>query len=92
MIFRFEKQQYPGIHRLLSVAEFCSVLGMHESGPTNEVMTIEHALSEREVNDIEAKLVKLTDAENDAIVDAMEAEDPQIEALLNNWAEYAGLI
>lgn len=26
------------------------------------------------------------------IVDAMEDEDPQIEALLNNWAEYAGLI
>ena len=97
----FSKEQYPGIHDLLASAELASVLAgaelelvlsMDRVNKTEGPMNIAHALVQTEVDEIEAKLSAMTREQRSKIVDAMMADDPQIEALLNNWAEYAGPI
>lgn len=91
-IIQIEKALYPKTWLLLASAELQSVLGMHRSELTTQPMNLNKALTHRELDAIEAKLSKLSDDDIDKLSYAMTHEDPEIEDLLNNWAEYAGLI
>lgn len=77
---------------IIAGAELASILGMHRVDKSEIPMNIAHALVQTEVDEIEAKLSAMTSEQRADIVDATVADDPQIEAFLNSWAEYAGLI